>query len=204
MAQDSLTLPSSPRWRWRLHLRLKSVTTVEVPWYHKAEGYSNTHLFAVVIAQTSSFLIHTTPLSSSTATTNFELYYSFYFARILSHTLLVSFILQLYLARGNILINVARGSILVPCSKPAIDVRNLFVHVSLEFVLLDNDCQYRHYSLARAPGNGMQWTFASWYCGLHVARYFCYSVIPPRAEDMSSITLECYYYTRLPCQTATT
>lgn len=34
-------------------------------------------------------------------------------------------------------------------------------------------------------------------CVLHVARYFCYSVIPCRAEDMSSITSEYNFSTRL-------
>ena len=51
----------------------KSVTTEEAPRYRKPEGYGNTHLFAIAIAQTSSFLIHTALLSSSTDT---ELYYS--------------------------------------------------------------------------------------------------------------------------------
>jgi len=68
---------------------------------------------------------------------------------VFCHTF-VSVILQVCFSRGDVFIYVARGRILVPCLRPAIDNRNLFVHVSQGFAVLDNASQYRHYSWLRS------------------------------------------------------
>lgn len=86
----------------------------------------------------------------------------------------------------------------MPCLRPAIDIRSLFVHVTQ-----GSPCSIMIVSKGIIHGFGhmvcsTQWTSLLWYCVLLVARYFCYSVIPSRAEDMSSITSEYNFSTRLP------